>query len=101
MDRYKIGKGGLTSDPLQQNPRRHRTHFMQWLANCSQTGIVERCALNVVEADDGNVLRNSQALIHKSTNCTYGRDVVVTDQRCKVDPASQQFIRRRKTKLRG
>src|SRR5579871_2432515 len=94
MDGNNLGEGGLTADALQENARGYAAHLIEWLANGGETGIVEGSALDVVEAYDGNVGRNLQAMIHAGANSADGGDVVEADDGGEIEAALQQFVGR-------
>src|SRR5215472_11889408 len=57
-DFYRIG---AAVDSLQQDFACQGPHFVQGLPNCSQAGNLERRAIDVVEADHGDIFWNTQA----------------------------------------
>src|SRR5467141_1481021 len=65
-DQFRLDHNGLrircfrwSINAAQQSFRRDHSHFPQWLPHGRQAGILESCALNVIEAHHGNVLRHA------------------------------------------
>src|ERR1035437_1569961 len=99
MDGHDVGKSRLAADALQQNACSNRAHFIQWLANCGQAGVVESSSLDVVKTHNRDVFRNPQSLVHERPDRPDGSNVVETDERGEIDPTAKQLIGRPKTQL--
>ena len=85
---------------LQQGARRELPHFLQRLPHSYQRRVVMHRDLNIVEADHGNVLGNSQARLLESSNGANRGDVVVCKQRGKRPLPCQQRLCKRVAELR-
>src|SRR5579859_4663349 len=84
--RLDVNSFGITNlfrirNSFQQSIRRDFAHSAQRLANCRQTGILKRSALNVVEADDGNIFRDSAASFSNRANRADCSHVVESEER--------------------
>src|SRR5208282_5335708 len=99
-NRHYIGESRLSTNPLQQDARRHFAHLSKRLANCCQTWNMEGRTLNIIEANHRNIGWNLQAMVPASTDSSDCRDVVVADNRSEFDAALNQFVRGLESQLR-
>ena len=76
MNRNKVRKGRLSPDPLQQNPGGSHAHLMEGLTNRREARVVKRGALDVIEADDRDIARHVQSMVHERPDGADCRDVV-------------------------
>src|SRR6266851_1683157 len=68
------------------------THFHKWLPYRGQSGIGVCCAGNIVEADNGNVFRDTQARFVERPDRADGRNVVVSKECCEGMFPCQEFL---------
>src|SRR6202012_2354473 len=96
-DEFRIDTDGvrltLARELLEQRRRGKFAHRLQGLANRSEAGNVVVGGLNVVEADDGEILRNTKTAIVQCANGADRRDVVEADDGGEVAAAHQQLLR--------
>lgn len=71
--------------------RGHLTHSAQWLADGGQAWRVIGGAGDIVEADDGDILRAAQTGIDDGTNGADGGDIVETKDRSEVAARGQEI----------
>src|SRR5208337_448169 len=90
----------LPANPLQQDARSRDAHLIKRLAYGRDAGVVEGCALNVVEAYHRNVFGNTQSDFSNGPDGSNGRDVVVADQGGETDLAVKQITDRLISQLR-
>lgn len=101
MDGNNIRESGLAADALKEDTRRDSTHLRKRLADGGEAWVVESGALNIVEADNGNVAGDLKAVIDAGTNGSDGGDVVVADDGGEIESALKEFVRRLVSKLRS
>ena len=99
MDGNEVREGGLPSDALKQDASRGGAHLRERLANRGETRVVKCSVLNVVEANDGNICWNLEAVVHEGANGTDGRNVVVANERGEIGSALEEFVGRLESKL--
>ena len=88
----EVRKRGLAANALQQNARSRGAHLIERLANRGEAGVVKRGALDIIEAHDGNVGGNLEAVVHESANGSDGGDIVVAEERGKIGAALDKFV---------
>ena len=69
------------ADTAQQGFCGGAPHFLEGLANGGKSGILIGGALDVIEADDRNVMGNAQSGLAESANRSHCRDVVESEER--------------------
>ena len=92
MNGNEVREGGLPANALQQDARGGGAHLIERLANRGEARIVKRSALDVVEANDRDIGRNVQSMVHESANRTDGGDVVVAEERREIGSALDEFV---------
>jgi benzoylformate decarboxylase len=79
-DFFEVGLLGGGVDALQNGLRREHTHLPERLPDRREPGVLKRRALNVVEADDGNILGNAPACFAQGLDGADRGDVVECKQ---------------------
>ena len=101
MNGNEVWEGGLATDALQEDAGSGGAYLRERLANCGEARVVKCSALNVVEANDGNVCRNLEAVVHEGANGADGRNVVVANERGEIGSALEEFVGWLESKLGG
>ena len=70
-------------NPLQQCLRRNDPHLSQWLANCGKPRILKCRALNIIEADHGDIFGHPPPGFPQRTDRSNRRDIIERYQRRK------------------
>src|SRR5215831_8795816 len=99
MDGHEIRKRCLSANALKQHSRSGTAHLVKRLPDGGQARIVEGGALDVVEAHDGDVSGNLEAVVQQGANGADGSNVVVTNEGGKIAATLNEFIRRLEPKL--
>ena len=67
-DFFGVGLLGWSIDALQNRFRRQHTHMTEWLPHGRKSRVLVRSALNIIEADHRNFLRDSAACFAQGLN---------------------------------
>ena len=73
--------GSWPVDALEKNLGGGASHFAQGLAHRSQAGLLVGGALNVVEADNGNIFGDAASRLAQRTNRSHSGDIVEGEER--------------------